>query len=91
MLKMKCETWQNVSGLSRLIEDLAIKRLEQCALEVEREAKKLLRKGGKMSGLNRKMPGVYYNSALRRYVRASQPGQPPHAQTRALLSSIRHK
>lgn len=90
MISMRCDTWLNAERFSRLIEKTAMEGLNECAIAVEREAKKLLRQGGRQKGL-RRQAGVYYNSALRRYVRASPAGSPPYSQTRTLRNSIRHK
>ena len=91
MISMRCDTWLNAEKLSKMIEETAMAGLINCAIAVEREAKKSMKQGGRMKGLDRTQAHVYYNSALGRYVRASKPEDPPNAQTRTLRNSIRHK
>jgi HK97 gp10 family phage protein len=66
------------------------KRLERAGLLVEREAKKLVAKGGgRASPPQVKGETYYYGDPKNKWVRASKEGRPPNVQTGDLRNSIR--
>lgn len=62
--------------VKKRLESGCIDRLAKCGAAVEREAKRIMHKGGRVEGSKKQIP--------------SEPGQPPHAQSGDLRRSIGH-
>ena len=88
MLKFKSETWLNRKAVKAAVSQAVLPPLHDAGLLVRNDAVRSMKQGGKLGGAKQHDRG-YYNSFLKRYVVASPPGKPPHAQTKTLRKSIR--
>lgn len=85
MIRVRSRTWLDVDGVRRAVAEASIDPLEQCALVVEREAKILTSKGGKIT-----LVGHSPRRGAKTLKRGapSRPGTPPHRQSGVLSGSI---
>lgn len=98
MIQMKSKTWLDVRGVAKAVQQATVAPMAKVAITISNEAKKSMKSGRSSKGRNTKGQfqsaqrgdaGAYYNSFLRRYVTASDAGDPPNAQTGNLKKGIR--
>ena len=85
---IKVKTKMHKREVLQAVEQASMEPLEKCAMLVEGEMKDLLSVGGAVGGLRAGDPQVYWSSYLKRYVKASEPGKPPHMQTGHLMNGV---
>jgi len=82
-MRMKGRSWFDREGVQKAVEQATIEPLARCALSVERRAKLITSKGGRLEGAKGPKGG---RGAIRSV--PSAVGQPPHKQTGTLSNSI---
>jgi len=84
----KVKTRMNKREVMQAVDEAKMQPLKKCAALVEAEMKDLLNTPGATGDVKPGEPGVYYNKDLKRYTKASEPGQPPHRQTGDLFKGV---
>ena len=84
------KTYWNGPMVTKAVREAAVSPLAKAGFLVETEGKRSLRTGGATAGARqaRSDTSVYWNSDLKRWVKASAVGQPPHTQSGNLRGSI---